>query len=164
MIYLRKILVTTDLSEFSAAAFEHALSLSLLYASRLYVLYVAEPPSSALRHRWSDKDPQGAPNADAALQRLEEFIVRHVGKDRKVVPVVRTGNPEEEILHFAEEEGIDLIVMATHGWTGLQHLLLGSVAEKVVRRARVPVLTVKPKPMQDELVKSEDVAAQLHLT
>jgi nucleotide-binding universal stress UspA family protein len=128
-------------------------------------LYVAEPGSGSPALSESGERVLSSLTPDAAaLRRLEDFIERHVGKDRKVIPAVRVGQPEQEILRFAEDEGVDLIVMATHGWTGLQHLLLGSVAEKIVRHARVPVLTVKPKPVQDELLKSEDIAAQLHLT
>ncbi len=165
MINLRKILITTDLSGHSAAAFEYALSLGLLYASRMYVLYVTEnaSPLFARLAPESDAPREAARIEEAALMKLVDFITTHVGKDRKVIPVVRSGNAEQEILRFAQEEGIDLIVMATHGWTGLQHLLLGSVAERVVRRSSIPVLTVKPRPARDELVRAEDVAAQLHV-
>lgn len=60
-----------------------------------------------------------------------------------VVPEVAEGTPFEEIVRFARDKDIDLIVMGTHGHTGLAHLFLGSVAEKVVRRAPCPVLTVR---------------------
>lgn len=165
MLNLRKILVTTDLSELSAAAIEPAFSLGLVYASRMYVLHVVENNSPAfrlLRRERKQTDLQPDSN-ELVLRQLEEFILKHVGPDRKMTPVVRWGIPEQEIVRFAEEEHIDLLVMATHGWTGMHHLLLGSVAEKVVRHSRVPVLTVKPQPVLDDLVKSEDVAAQLHL-
>jgi len=77
--------------------------------------------------------------------------------------VVRSGVAEKEILRFAEEERIDLVVMATHGWTGLRHMLMGSVAEKVVRYSPIPVLTVKPKPAREEIVRRDDVELELHL-
>lgn len=164
MINLRKILVTTDLSDHSAAAFEYAFSLGLLYAARMYVLYVAENASPLFGRFAPDiaAPPEAGNVEEAAMTRLAAFIAAHGGTDRKVMAVVRIGNAEQEILRYAQEEGIDLIVMATHGWTGLQHLLLGSVAERVVRRSPVPVLTVKPRPTRDELVRAEDVATQLH--
>jgi nucleotide-binding universal stress UspA family protein len=165
MINLRKILVTTDLSEHSLAAFEHAFSLGLLYASRIYVLYVADnaPPLFALYGSEGDVQVHALRIEEAGVQKLDQFMTNHIGTEKKVVPVVRSGIPEEEIMQFAEHEGMDLIVMATHGWTGLKHILLGSVAEKVVRRSLVPVLTVKPKPMREEIVRKEDVEKELHL-
>lgn len=164
MVNLRKILITTDLSNHSAAALEYAFSLGLLYASRMYLLYVAENASPLFGRFAHDRDPrpEAAKVEEAAMRKLEDFIIAHGGRERKVIPVVRSGNAEQEILRFAEEERVDLIVMATHGWTGLQHLFLGSVAERVVRRSSIPVLTVKPKPTQDELVRADDLAAQLH--
>ncbi len=57
----------------------------------------------------------------------------------------RSGAPAEEIIRFADEESVDLIVMGTHGWTGVRHLILGSTAENVVRTANCPVLTVRSK-------------------
>ena len=63
--------------------------------------------------------------------------------DLRIIPQVGEGTPFEEIVRFAREKDIDLIVMGTHGHTGLAHLFLGSVAEKVVRRAPCPVLTVR---------------------
>ena len=165
MINLKKILVTTDLSEHSLAAFEHGFSLGLLYASRVYVLYVVDnaPPLFTLYGLEGDVQLHAARVEEAGARKLDQFITNHIGAEKKVVPVVRSGMPEYEIMRFAEEEGIDLIVMATHGWTGLRHILMGSVAEKVVRRSTVPVLTVKPKPMRDEIVRKEDVEKELHL-
>jgi len=95
---------------------------------------------------------------------LYQFITDHFDAEKKSVAVVRSGSAEAEILRFAEEEKIDLIVMATHGWTGLKHILMGSVTEKVVRRSPVPVLTVKPKSIGENLLTQEDIDINLHLT
>ena len=57
----------------------------------------------------------------------------------------RAGSPAEEIIRFADEESVDLIIMGTHGWTGVRHMILGSTAENVVRTANCPVLSVRPK-------------------
>ncbi len=165
MVYLRKILITTDLSEHSAAAFEHAFSLGLLYASKMFVLHVVDDAHSLFRLPGHEEDTQlqAARAEEEGTRKLNQFIVSHIGTERKIHPVVRSGVPEGEILAFAEEENVDLIVMATHGWTGMRHLVLGSVAEKVVRHSSVPVLTVKPKPMLEPVVRREDVESELHL-
>lgn len=165
MINLKKILVTTDLSEHSLAAFEHAFSFGLLYASKVYVLHVVDdaPPLFALYGLAGDTQLHAARVEEAGMKKLDHFIVTQLGTERKVVPAVRSGVPDREIMAFAEEEGMDLIVMATHGWTGLKHMFMGSVAEKVVRHSSIPVLTVKPAPMQEVIVKKEEVEAELHL-
>ena len=147
MVLLRRILVTTDLSEYSLEAMEHASSFSLLYTSRLFLLHVVE----------SDRTRQEATEA------LAVFAAEHLHPEQKVTLVVRSGSAAEEIVRFAREEGIDLIVMATRGRTGLQHMVLGSVAEKVVRLAGTPVLTVKPKPVGEGILREEDVEMELHL-
>lgn len=165
MINLKKILVTTDLSEHSLAAFEHAFSLGLLFASRVYVLYVADnaPPLFTLYGLEGDEQLHVARVEEAAKKKLEQFILKYIGSERKIYPVVKSGSPEHEILSFAHDEGVDMIVMATHGWTGLRHMLLGSVAEKVVRQSTIPVLTVKPSPVPETPIRREDVEQQLHL-
>jgi universal stress protein A len=65
--------------------------------------------------------------------------------------VVRKGIAEEEIVKFAKEEDIDLIIMATHGRSGLSHVLMGSVAEKVIQQSPVPVLVVNPTKMRQDM-------------
>jgi nucleotide-binding universal stress UspA family protein len=152
MVYLRKILVTTDLSDYSLAAMEYASSLGLIYSSRLFLVHVVD-------HR----EGQHGMTEEQGRKVLGDFVDRHVSRDVSVVPVVRFGNPVLEIRKFAAEEGIDLVVMATHGRTGLRHILMGSVAEKVVRQSSVPVLTVKPHPIRESILQDEDVEKELHL-
>lgn len=165
MINLKKILVITDLSDHSLAAFEYAFSLGLLYASRMYVLYVVEnaPPLFTLYGLEGNVQLHASRVEQASMGKLDQFIATHIGSERKVIPAVRSGIAEQEIMRFAGEEAVDLIVMATHGWTGVKHILMGSVAEKVVRRSTVPVLTVKPKPVRAEMVRHEDIEKELHL-
>ena len=149
MVYLKKILVTTDLSQFSLEALAYAQSFGLLYASRIFLLHVDEHT-----HHRSD---------DQALAALAEFVARNVDPDIKLTQVVRSGHPASEIRKFSQEENVDLIVMATHGRTGVKHALMGSVAEKVVRLSAVPVLAVKPLPVRESLLRDEDVENELHL-
>jgi universal stress protein A len=152
MVYLRKILVTTDLSEFSLAAMEYATTFGLLFASQIFLLHVVEGKEGHTRR--PEADPQAA---------LEKFILNQINPDIKLIPVVRFGNPASEIKKFAEEEQVDLVVLATHGRTGLKLMVMGSVAEKVVRLSNIPVLAVKPHPMRESILQNEDVEEELHL-
>lgn len=152
MVYLRKILVTTDLSEFSLAAMEYATTFGLLFASKIFLLHVVEGREGHARR--PEADPQIA---------LEKFVLNQINPDIKLIPVVRFGNPASEIKKFAEEEQVDLVVLATHGRTGLKHMVMGSVAEKVVRLSNIPVLAVKPHPMRETILQDEDVEEELHI-
>jgi len=149
VVYLKKILVTTDLSPYSLEALEYAQSFGLLYASRIFLLYVDE-------HAHQKSGGQ-------AVASLAEFVARNVDADVKLTQVVRSGHAASEIRKFSLEEHVDLIVMATHGRTGVKHALLGSVAEKVVRLSAIPVLTVKPLPVRESVLRDEDVESELHL-
>jgi universal stress protein A len=153
MVFPKRILVTTDLSEHSLAAFEYASTVSLLFNAKIYVLHVY------------DREARGQPQSteEEARKALREFILQSISSELDMTLVVRCGTPAEEIVRFAEEEGIDLIVIATHGRTGLKHIMMGSVAEKIVRRSNIPVLSVKPGPMQDMILKDEDIENELHL-
>ncbi|MCK5572484.1 MAG: universal stress protein, partial [Bacteroidetes bacterium] len=99
----------------------------------------------------------------AGKKATAEFVQQHLNPDLKLTRVIRSGPPAEQIKRFAEEVGIDLIVMATHGRTGFHHIVMGSVAEKVVRLSGVPVLTVKPRPLRESILRDEDVETELHL-
>jgi|WetSurMetagenome_2_1015567.scaffolds.fasta_scaffold1175357_1 nucleotide-binding universal stress UspA family protein len=151
MVFLKKILVPTDLSEFSLAAMEYAQSFGELYTSRIYVLHVVETKEGHQRKE------------DEAAQALKRFVEANVAEPAGIHQVVRNGIPWVEIRRFADEEGIDMIVIATHGRTGFRHVLMGSVAEKVVRLASVPVLAVKPQPVRESLLHRADIEQELHL-
>ena len=79
---------------------------------------------------------------------LHAFVTSRLSQVPNVIEVVRRGVAEDQIVRFATDESIDLIVMATHGRSGIAHVLMGSVAEKVVQRSAVPVLTVKPEKVK----------------
>src|SRR5512147_1524526 len=152
MVYLRKILVTTDLSEYSLAAVEYAASFGILYSSTLHLLHVVDAREGHRGH-----------NDAEAHRLLGEFIAKHISPDIKFIPVIRSGHAPEEICRFAEAEGADLVVIATHGRTGLRHMVMGSIAEKTVRLSNVPVLTVKPRALRESIIRDEDVEQELHL-
>jgi universal stress protein A len=164
MITLKRILVPTDLSEHSLAAVEYALSFAMLYDARLFLLYVADPPPvPAMRDSRMDPETFRMRAGNAPLQVLHAFMGRHLSSEIPCTPVVRTGIPADEIQRFADEERVDLVVMATHGRTGLRHIVMGSVAETVVRHSAVPVLTIKPSQLRESVIRHEDIENELHL-
>lgn len=133
---IRKILVPTDFSEASSAALEFAAAIAHDQQGELLIVHVSPPRSQ------SEADSPTLDPDTAALHRLlDETQPQH-----RQVPFRRLawhGDPAPTIVAGAEREGVDLIVIATHGRSGISRLLLGSVAESVVRRARCPVLTLR---------------------
>jgi nucleotide-binding universal stress UspA family protein len=135
MIRIRKILYATDFSPYSNQAYFHAVALAESHGASLTILYVRAPGSSTPelpgdmdeRAYWQDQ--------------LEQ--IRPVNTSIPVRHVLLEGEPAAEIVGHARDSGIDLIVMGTHGRTGLERLLMGSVAEKVMREALCSVLVAK---------------------
>jgi universal stress protein A len=146
---MKKILVCTDFSENSVPARVLAIEFAKTFKAELILLHVVN--SRLLGYpTFADRIP-----TDMALiqQNIEEGVTEELellaNDCKRDVPDVfaysRSGAPAEEIVRFADEESVDLIVMGTHGWTGVRHLILGSTAENVVRTANCPVLTVRAK-------------------
>lgn len=152
MYAIKKILVTTDFSDYSASALEYAISLADVHNADVHLLHVVDGGPKGTRH--TEKYSQSA---------MRKFIFEKVDEFQNITQAIRTGIPHEEILRYAREFQIDMIVIATHGRTGLAHVLMGSVTEKVVRHSTVPVLTVKPAAVLEKLISDEDVAADLHI-
>jgi nucleotide-binding universal stress UspA family protein len=161
MNIIRRILVPTDFSELSLSGIDFIRSLAVLYDAELVLLHVVDttPPPAVPE---LDVHASLTREETRAKERLAEIVVRLFPATRNITPLVRRGDPAKEIVRLASEEGADLIVIATHGRTGLAHVLMGSVAEKVVRHATVPVLTVKPESMRPPLMEQEDINEQLH--
>jgi nucleotide-binding universal stress UspA family protein len=136
VINIRKILYPTDFSSYSNQAYFHAVALAENHEASLAVLYVYSPPSPM-------PDIGGKRETDRQYWRDQLEQIRPVDSRISVRHIFREGDPATEIIRFAAESGIDLIVMGTHGRTGLERLLLGSVAEKVMREAPCSVLVVK---------------------
>jgi nucleotide-binding universal stress UspA family protein len=138
----------TDGSDGALAAAAHAASLAATYGSTVHVVAVADTKS------YGTLETGGAEVVVPALEeRCEGDIDRQVAAVREAYPgdpddlavetAVLHGFPSEEILRYVEREGVDLVVMGTHGRRGLERVLLGSVAANVVRRSPVPVVTVR---------------------
>jgi nucleotide-binding universal stress UspA family protein len=140
---IKKILVPTDFSPHSDYALQYALMLAGAFKARILLIHVIEPLT------YSVTDTLTVTNHFEALKTianplLENIRKRFQKKGLKVETNVLTGVPYREILNKGRQTQADLIVMGTHGRTGMEHILLGSVAEKVVRLASCPVVTVRP--------------------
>jgi nucleotide-binding universal stress UspA family protein len=145
MIDLKRILVPTDFSKFSHNALAYAAALAEKFGSELYLLNVVQN-LGVLLPDMVNVTPAVLPTVDqmtVAAKLALERVVKDNQLERFTVHLeVREGTPFYEIIRFAKDQSIDLIVMGTHGRAGLAHVLMGSVAEKVVRKAPCPVLTV----------------------
>jgi len=140
----RKILFPTDFSHTGDAALELATSLARERGATLMVVHVEEPPAAYGGGEMYYGMPE--PAIDDLQQMLAEVVP--AGSDVAVEHRLITGDPASAIARLAEEEDVELIVMGTHGRTGLLRLLMGSVAEVVVRQASCPVLTYKQPPVK----------------
>lgn len=95
-----------------------------------------------------------------AESHLQSFVDRNVPREIPVRPEIGLGSAANEIVEFARQEEIDLVVMSTHGYSGWRHLLMGSVAEAVVRSAPCPVLTVGPNCLRAGVISAANLAAE----
>ena len=144
---IKNIIVPTDLSELSASAFSYAKDLAERMDATIHLIHVLEktPPFSAAGNQGNSKEKilhiieeeAKAQLKEAAEDLREDFSLN-------VIEVLRNGVDYEEIIKYAKENNGDLIVIATHGRTGVLHTLMGSVAEKVIRYAKCPVLVITP--------------------
>jgi len=164
MNLIKKILVPTDFSALSFAGIEYARSLGEQYGAEIHLVYVIESFSGRQTPYVDEFSETVLRDKDTeALRRLEEASRKFFSETKRVIHVILRGDPVEEIVRYARFRDCDLIVMATHGRTGVAHIMVGSVAEKIVRHSPVPVLTVKPEEMKNHFMEREDIDEQLHL-
>ncbi|MFN9719822.1 MAG: universal stress protein [Planctomycetota bacterium] len=152
MITLNKILVPTDFSDFSKPALQYGCAMAARFGAELHLLHVVPDPAMLI--------PEAAAFSVEAMQSQTEQLTIDANatldkmpgdgweNGRPVVRAVRVGTAFLEIIDYAKKEEIDLIVIGTHGRSGLMHVLMGSVAERIVRKSPCPVLTVKPEGHQ----------------
>lgn len=147
MFKIKNILLPTDFSSTSLTAAEYALELANEYKANLHVLNVLEktPPILAIRSLDLSRekiiqsiDADGQSQLDDCVKKIKKI------RDAEIIPAIRKGVDFEEIIKYSKEKKIDVIVIATHGRTGILHTLLGSVAEKVIRYSKIPVLVTTP--------------------
>jgi len=145
----KKVLFCTDFSENADYAFEFACGIAKRDEGLLYILHVI-PSNPQQAYVDSSISPE---DLEKIQKTIEEDIVnnykeRYVKKIEGAVEfetVTKSGRADEEILQFANKEKVDLIVMGTHGRTGIEHVIFGSVAEKVLRRSPIPVFIIPSK-------------------
>ncbi|SFG42006.1 Nucleotide-binding universal stress protein, UspA family [Halopelagius inordinatus] len=143
MVMYDRILVPTDGSEGSERVVEHAVRLADVHGATVHALYVVNSGSFAglpMESSWEGLDEMLRADAEEAVAEVRRIATdADIPAETKIID----GSPSREIVEYAEREGCDLVVMGTHGRGGLDRLLLGSVAEKVIRASNVPVLTVR---------------------
>jgi nucleotide-binding universal stress UspA family protein len=152
MLPFKRILCPTDFSEPAITALKRAEELARHFAAELIVAHVVPPVPGP----HSFPDPQADFNFDLPLYQqelaihaekiLKELVSHRVSMEVRTRDLVTTGAAAPEILRIAQQEHVDLIVIASHGLTGWRRLVFGSVAEKVVRQATCPVLTIVAPP------------------
>ena len=147
MANLKKILFSTDLSELSLCALPYAIQLARQFGAELHCLHVIDESYQYWLGTADNVAPAVIPVEDvrqSSQKQLDEFVAKHLdveGVEVKAQLVV--GRPFVEIIRYARDTEIDMIVIATHGRGGLASVLLGNVTEKVVRKSPCPVLTVR---------------------
>lgn len=147
MIQLSNILMPTDFSEVSLVSVKYARSLAEQYEATLHCIHVVDESYQY----WAGLGPEGVPAGPSyedlirqSREYMREFIDRQLsGMSVPVVTDILAGRPFMEIIRYAREKSIDMIVIATHGRSAIQQVLLGGTTEKVVRKAPCPVLTVR---------------------
>lgn len=146
MIEIKKILFPLDLTENSSKILDYVLSVSEKYNSIVYLLHVVQDLNKwgklYVPHPSMDKLQKEA--NEAAKKALNTVCENQLQSCPNFLKLVVSGDAADEILKVIESEDIDLLIMGTHGRKGLEHVIFGSVAEKVVKKSPVPVLSINP--------------------
>lgn len=153
MIKLKKILCPTDFSEGSFVALKYAVDFARSTQAKLILMFVVNQKmfSEGLSlARVASPEALGKEMADEARRRIKLLIPAEERDGVDWETNIRSGNPAQEVIRYAKENDIDMIVIGTAGHSGVERMMFGSVAEKVVRGAHCPVLTVRPPaPLQE---------------
>lgn len=153
---IKKVLVPIDFSDYSKSALRYAITFAKQFNAELILIYVVEPiiypPDFSMGQiaiptvntEWDER----------AREELNKLAKNEIPAELKSKTIIKTGKPFVEIIDTASEEDVDIIIIATHGHSGVEHILFGSTAEKVVRKAPCPVLTLR-EPVKGFLFKEE---------
>lgn len=153
---IKKVLVPIDFSDYSKSSLRYAVNFAKQFKAEIYLIYVVEPviypPDFSMGQiaipsvsaEWDER----------AKVELENLAKTEIPEGIKVKTILKNGKPFLEIIDTASEENIDLIIIATHGHSGVEHILFGSTAEKVVRKAPCPVLTLR-EPVKGFMFRDE---------
>lgn len=144
---ITKILCPIDFSKHSQVALEHAESIAAKFGAELIVAHIVEPVLYPVAYGLPPVAPVNyEENAkESAAKALAPIVEGISGRGVAARALVDSGAASMRICDIAEEQGVSMVVVATHGYTGIRHVLLGSTAERVVRKCPCPVLTVKAK-------------------
>lgn len=140
-INIKRILAAVDFSETSDKAFDYAVSLARVFEAEVVALHVVHDPivyAPTTGQEWRDEFER------TIKEKLDALLNRHTCEGVEVKAVIKQGGAWLEIIEYAKAENCDMIVLGTHGHGPVQHMLMGSVAEKIVRKAKHPVLVVRP--------------------
>ena len=141
---IKKILVPIDFSDYSKSSLKYAVNFARNFNASLILVYVIEPviypPDFSMGQ--IAIPTAGLEMDKRAKEELDKLAQKEISSDVNVRKIIKTGKPFVEIIETASEENVDLIIIATHGHTGVEQILFGSTAEKVVRKAPCPVLWV----------------------
>lgn len=147
MVQIRKILFPTDFSDYSVHALTYAVSFAESCKAEIHVLHIVDEAYQYWMAMGPGALPVGPPPDEMlalSQKEMEKFVASKLaGVKAPVTKAVLVGRPFIEIIRYARDEKIDMIVMGTHGRSGLRHAILGSVTERVVRKAPCPVLTIR---------------------
>ena len=153
---IKKVLVPIDFSDYSKSSLRYAVNFAKQFNAEIYLIYVLEPviyppdfsmgqiAIPSINAEWDER----------AREELENLAKTEIPKRINVKTILKNGKPFLEIIDAASEENIDLIIIATHGHSGVEHILFGSTAEKVVRKAPCPVLTLR-EPIKGFMFRDE---------
>ena len=144
MIKIERILFPTDFSEFANHARDYVVEMARKFGAKVLVVHVLATPAYAVSYEIAvDVNALREQLQKAAEKRMAEVQAKFDADGIDVETVIEVGAGFVQIVVTARNRDIDMIIMATHGWGGVKHLLLGSTAEKVVRKAPCPVLTIR---------------------
>ena len=144
MVKFTNILVPTDFSDNSLQALEFAHYLAAASQAVLHVLHIVEPAitNGAIKNHLHKEKFERSKLLEAE-EELRRFINKISPQGIKIIEALEHGKPSEQILSYSAQNHIDLIVIASHGWTGLSHLITGNVANKVMRNSEIPIVCIK---------------------
>lgn len=157
MVTISRILVPVDFSSYSIEALQYAVPFARKFKAEILLMHVVEPAIYPADFNFGQV---GIPSIEdelrgKAVDELNSLAEKETKRRARSSIMVRVGKPFIEIISAAKEENIDLIIMATHGHSGIEQILFGSTAERVVRKAHCPVLTVRTREMHEKTAETE---------
>jgi len=144
---IHQILVPIDFSTYSKNALRYAIPMARAFGATLHLVYVVEPTIYPADLGFGQVVLPGVEEElrEKGAGELKNLIEKEIPDGVKATSAVRTGKPHQEILAEAQEKEVDLIIVASHGHTGVEHVLFGSTAARLVRLAECPVITIRPQ-------------------